>query len=271
MTCCPFSSTAFARSKMRCSVISWYTVSLFFLLTSSLFAYEPEECLNCHREGSGKSALHISQAQYEGSVHHNEITCMDCHRDIVDDAHMKNRGSGNVDCGACHDQVNRHGLGGTGTRPQCYSCHTRHSILGKDNPASSVHPDHLARTCGPCHPAQTGDAGFLAWLPSFRVKTHGKQDFACDFDDKDCLGCHQGQAAHGEKMPLNKKGCRKCHFPDEGQAGLMGDIHPKSDNKKDTLYIIAGAVYGVAVALLLIGGCCFYTRRFSGKSGKGRR
>jgi len=265
---------------MPCNVISrflpWCAVALCFLMASSLFAYEPDECLNCHREGSGKSALHISVGEYEDSVHHGEIFCMDCHTGVVDETHMKKRGSENVDCGACHDQENRHGFGvksmgseGMGVRPQCHSCHTRHGIQGKDDPESSVHPKNLSRTCGSCHPAQIGDVGLLAWLPTVQIKTHGKQDFACDYDEEDCLGCHQGQGAHGEKTPLNDRDCWKCHFPTNDRTGLMGNIHPKPHTEKDTLSIIAGAVYGVAAAFLLIGGCLFYTRRFSRKNGKG--
>ncbi|MBT3257323.1 MAG: hypothetical protein HN366_12835 [Deltaproteobacteria bacterium] len=253
-------------------VLPWCMVALFFLTTSDLYAYEPDECLNCHREGSGKSVLHMSVGEYESSVHHGEISCMDCHTGVVDDSHMKKRGSGNVDCGACHDQDNRHGMGSKvmGASPQCYSCHTRHGIQGKDHPASSVHPDNLHQTCGSCHPAQTGDTGFLAWLPSVQIRTHGKQDFACDYDEEDCLGCHQGKAAHGEETPLNKRDCRKCHFSTDDRIGVVGNIHPKSKGKKDTIDIIAGAVYGVVAALLLMGGCRFYTRRFYQKHGKGR-
>jgi hypothetical protein len=250
----------------------WCAVFLFFLPGPSLFAYEPDECVNCHGEGSGKSALHMSMGEYENSVHHNEISCTDCHAGVVDEDHIKNSGSGRVDCGGCHDQVNRHGMGSRvmGARPQCYSCHTRHGIQGKDHPASSVHPDNLHRTCGSCHPAQTGDAGFLAWLPSVRIRTHGKQDFACDYDEADCLGCHQGRAAHGEETPRNQRDCWKCHFSTDDRRGVLGNVHPKPKDKKDTLDIIAGAIYGVAVALLLMGGCRFYTRRFYRNIGKGK-
>lgn len=34
----------------------------------------------------------------------------------------------------------------------CASCHGSHSILPPSDPASSVHPDNLAATCGRCHP-----------------------------------------------------------------------------------------------------------------------
>jgi hypothetical protein len=250
--------------------------SLLLLLVWALpvFSYEQADCLRCHGQGSSESNLTINQGAYEHSVHYKEITCLDCHTGIENDAHMKQKGSGKVDCHTCHDQENRHGLTaqGPGIRPKCNDCHTKHAILDKANPDSSVSPANFSKTCGPCHPAQFGETGVMTWLPSVQIKTHGKQDFSCDFDEQDCLGCHQGKGAHGEGTLLNDRDCWKCHFPKNGRARVMGNIHPKSKEKNDTRYIIAGAVYGVAAALLLFGGCCFYGRRFSTKSGnkKGR-
>lgn len=236
--------------------------------------YEQADCLRCHREGSSKSNLTINQVAYENSVHYKEITCMDCHTGIVDNTHSKQKDSGKVDCGTCHEQKNRHGLNpqGTGIRPQCHDCHTKHVILGKDDPDSSVHPGHFFRTCVTCHSSQFGHAGFLTWLPSVQIKTHGKQDFSCDFDEQDCLGCHQGQGAHGEATVLNDSGCWKCHFPRNDRAGVIGDIHPKPASKKGILHGVAGIIYGIAALILLLGGCRFFMRRFSTKSGskKGR-
>ena len=170
-------------------------------------AYEMSACVDCHREGSRKSVLHIPIKAYENSVHGREITCTECHTNIVDDGHMALNNSEKVNCNACHEQKNPHGLGASGvkTRPQCYSCHTRHAILTVGNPASSVNEKHLPHTCGTCHPAEAGNAGWMQWLPTVHVRTHGKQDFACDFDEADCLGCHQGAAAHGEKKTAERQ------------------------------------------------------------------
>lgn len=37
----------------------------------------------------------------------------------------------------------------------CVSCHEAHGVLPQDNPASSIHPDNLQKTCGECHPEIT--------------------------------------------------------------------------------------------------------------------
>ena len=250
-----------------------YGCSILLLLVWALPAlcYEQADCLRCHREGSSESKLTINQAAYVRSVHYKEITCMDCHTGIVDDTHTKQKDSAKVDCGTCHDQENRHGLAAKGmkVRPQCHDCHTKHAIMDKTDPDSSVNPNNFTKTCSPCHPAQFGDAGFLTWLPSVQIRTHGKQDFSCDFDERDCLGCHQGKAVHGEETPVNDAQCWKCHIPGNDRAGVVGDIHPR---KKTVYHGIAGTFYGIAALVLFLGGCLFFMRRFSTKSGnkKGR-
>jgi formate dehydrogenase gamma subunit len=48
-----------------------------------------------------------------------------------------------------------HGLksqAGDRTVANCASCHGPHRILPASDPASSIHPDNLVRTCGHCHP-----------------------------------------------------------------------------------------------------------------------
>ncbi len=245
---------------------------LLFLLANTPWAYEEPECIKCHREGSTESTLHMNEKAFENSVHFNEITCTDCHADVTDDTHMEQKGSGKVDCSSCHDQENRHGINSqnVGTRPQCQDCHTKHAILGKGHPDSSVNPDNFPNTCGSCHSAQFGDAGFMTWLPSVQIRTHAKQDFSCDFDERDCLGCHQGRGAHGEQTPVNDAQCWKCHIPKGDRAAVVGDIHPKAAQKKSIYHGIAGILYGAAALVLMVSGCRFFMRRFSTKSGTRR-
>lgn len=243
----------------------FYFLGLLVLLTAyDALGYTAEDCIRCHKTGSGKSALQISQDEYESSVHAGEITCQDCHTGVTDHGHTATKGSGRVDCDQCHKQENRHGLrskGGGGTSPQCHLCHTRHVIMRKEHKASSVHPDNLKQTCGSCHPAQSGEAGWLSWLTSVQIKSHSKQDFGCEYDEGDCLGCHQGEAAHGEETSLNDKGCNKCHIPQNRQAPLLGSIHPAPEFKNRPSSVIAAIVYAIAIILLLWDGFRFYIRR----------
>ena len=78
-------------------------------------------------------------------------------------------------CGACHredsEMVGRHHIGqhdvvsnysmsihgegllqrGLTVTAVCTSCHTSHSVLPHENPASSIHRDNVAGTCMQCH------------------------------------------------------------------------------------------------------------------------
>ena len=242
-------------------------VCLILFSAWPLWAYTTQDCIRCHQTGSGESTLQMVPETFDGSVHGGEITCRDCHTNVNDKDHMTTKGSGSVDCGECHEQQNRHGLGSrTGTRPQCYSCHTRHDILKGDHEGSSVHPEQVGKTCGACHPAQVGETSFLPWLASLKVKSHGKQDLGCNYDDKDCLGCHQGRAAHGEETLLNDRSCATCHFPATGRAPMLGAIHPSAGSGSHPWIGFAKVLYGLAAVLLIGGGFRFYIRKITHKT-----
>ncbi|MFZ0133187.1 MAG: hypothetical protein WAK95_11630 [Desulfobacterales bacterium] len=221
--------------------------------TKAATAYTPADCIECHRTGSKESGLHISAEEYEASVHGPQITCQECHTGVVDDQHQSTKGSGAVDCSACHEQENRHGLKGPEEqRPHCYDCHTRHHVLSKTDPASAVHPDQLASTCAGCHPAASGETDFFAWFPSYRIASHNKADFANAYEKDNCLGCHQGAAAHGEEAPINAQDCYKCHRSPVAADALWGYMHPKPVVKTQPAVFTAASIYQVFVAIGLI-------------------
>jgi hypothetical protein len=190
---------------------------------------------------------------------------------VEDDGHQTERGSGAVDCSQCHDQENRHGMkSGTQQAPQCYGCHTKHSILEKDNASSSVHPGNLKETCKSCHALECGEADYLSWLPSVQIATHGKQDFSQRYEDTNCMGCHQGMAAHGEEGPINDQNCYVCHLPGMGKAGLWGYAHPRADPKKQPEIHSAAWIQQIALLILIWGGVRFFVRSFSREKNRRR-
>ena len=249
----------------------YFLVLLVSLMTPSAWAYTADDCIKCHKEGSPESSLHIILKEFQASIHGREMACMDCHSGVKGEDHQTMRGSGAVDCGQCHEQKNRHGLQSIGNnRPECHSCHTRHYILEKENKASAVYSGQLRVTCKGCHPVECGEADYLSWLPSKQIASHNKQDFNRAYAKDDCLGCHQGGAAHGEEEILNKQNCYKCHLNGAEQAKLLGYIHPRADSKKQPVIFAAAAIYQIFMVVLLWGGFRFYIRRFSGKSKLGR-
>lgn len=245
-------------------------VFLLVILLTSLFkynaiAYSPQDCLRCHLKGSAESTLYISIENLKASKHGNKITCLDCHIDIEDKSHTLKKGSVTVNCNNCHPQENKHGLTSpAGERPKCYSCHTKHTIYEKENPASSVYSKNLKKTCRNCHSFASGKKDYLSWFPSVRILTHGKQDMSRTYDKNNCIGCHQGQAAHGEPEIIDDQSCHRCHNS-KGQNALWGKMHPNASLKKQPAIFGAAIVYQLFGVVLLYRGIRFLKNRLTKK------
>ena len=248
------------------SLLRYSLLVLILATVHSAFAYTSEDCIECHRTGSEESELHISLDEFNASIHAEEASCQDCHTLVVDDDHQTTPGSGATDCSECHEQQNLHGRGSdAGTRPQCYSCHTRHGMLPKDDPRSSTHSQRLKETCKSCHARESGETDYFSWLPSLQIASHGKQDFSQVYDRANCLGCHQGQAAHGESDPISDQTCFKCHVSLDGQNKLLGYIHSKADARRQPGVMAAASIYQVFLGVLILGGFAFFIRKLSAK------
>jgi hypothetical protein len=233
-------------------------------------AYTPEDCIDCHGEKSQESALRIPVKVFQESIHAIELTCLDCHTNVVDDSHEETIGSGGVDCVQCHEKVNHHGLQGLGNRPKCYSCHTRHRIFAREDERSPVNPQQLRSTCQTCHPVECGQTDYLSFLPSLQLSSHKKQDFGRNYSRSNCIGCHQGMASHGKDEIISEQNCHKCHSSRQGESLLMGYIHSQADPLKQSVIFSVAVLYQVAAVILLIGGFGFFIRMFAAKSKKGK-
>lgn len=246
-------------------------VLMILLVPSLCHAYEEADCARCHGTGAAESTLVVSMDQFKASAHGREVGCMDCHTDITDAAHQGRSGAARVDCNQCHEQENRHGVGGLGgRRPRCHDCHSTHGILSRNHPDSTVHVSNLKDTCKGCHPVAGGDRDFLSWLPSIRVSSHGKQDLGASYDMGNCVGCHQGKAAHGEDQRISQDNCDKCHIPEiRGRASLSGTMHPKADPEEQPVVYGAALVYQGFLWALVACGIGFIIRSRS-KAGKPR-
>lgn len=235
--------------------LSWcrmvWLISL--ILSSTAWGYTEAECVRCHETKSRQSGLHIDMDIYRSTVHGSRIGCTDCHQSVTGDEHATAKGSGKVSCENCHLQQNRHTKDGSVT---CAVCHTGHGIFSARDPRSSVYWRNLGGTCSPCHPAQSGKTGKLTRLISFRIGSHGKLNFSEHVDKGMCVGCHQGQAAHGEEAPINHQTCYKCHTPHKGREALLGYIHTDASWKNQPVSAFAAYVSLFALPgmiLLLVG------------------
>lgn len=241
---------------------------LFIVVTAtSTWGYTPEDCIRCHKDESHESKLHVAIEKYSVSIHgRGEITCLDCHTSVRDKRHETIKELGIVDCTTCHDKKNRHGLvDGASHRPQCYSCHSRHAIFEKESESSTVHWKNLKKVCNSCHPAECGNSNCLPWLTSFHISSHKKGDFGRSFNKDNCLGCHQGRAAHGEGILLNDNDCYKCHVSLEGKPLLLGYIHPKEDTDTYPTIFAVNSVYLLLILAFFFGGFAFFVQKFSPK------
>jgi hypothetical protein len=128
--------------------------------------------------------------EYSTSAHgkkvlleHNQkaAVCTDCHtsHSIVNTSKMAFKVFSTESCGNCHPanlnsyrstyhgQVNRLGYGYTS---KCYDCHGSHGILGPKDPASTVNPKNLMKTCKKCHKEAT--QGFLTFSPHATINDY---------------------------------------------------------------------------------------------------
>jgi hypothetical protein len=228
---------------------------------ASAWAWDTADCLRCHRQGSTQSVHHMEPERFLESAHGKEgLGCLDCHSGMTQENHAQTASQQRVACSQCHEQKSRH-QGGA----QCVDCHGSHYILPADNPASRVSTANLALTCGACHPGQAGRPDYLSWLPSLRVNSHGKQDFAGDYSGDNCLACHRSSAAHGEVQPGGSLQCQRCHGPDEqGQSRLAGYFHPRADAGQQPGTYAAGVINLIFLGLMFIAGLIFFGRRASG-------
>jgi cytochrome b subunit of formate dehydrogenase len=138
----------------------------------------PETCGGCHTEitETFQKSVHGQAAAVGVS---DSPVCTDCHGEhrIVSPAEEGSpvfaTNIPKMTCGRCHADLrlgekfgldqskvpsyedSYHGLAGRGgavTVAHCGSCHGIHDILPSSDPASHIHKDNLAETCGSCHP-----------------------------------------------------------------------------------------------------------------------
>ncbi len=232
-----------------------FLVGVFMPLGAfSAAPYENADCIECHAPG-GSSPLTIDVATYQTSVHAAGFSCRDCHRGVESKEHTQTPGSGRVDCLDCHQKKNRHGGSiAENSKPQCVDCHSRHRIYQKVHPASTVHANRIAQTCRNCHPEESGELTYLSLLPSLRIESHNKQDLGTYYSPDNCLGCHQGQGAHGEAMKLTDDTCASCHIDEDGNSLLLGYMHTKADLEKQPGVYAVAFIYQFSLIFLVWGG-----------------
>jgi len=149
---------------------------------SPIFKFNvPQTCGKCHD---------TIAKEFQWSIHGTALAqgnwqapaCTDCHGIHSIKAHtdpnspVSAQNVAQATCARCHEGVrlsqefgvagrrettylaSYHGLAsklGSQVVANCASCHGTHSIFPSTDPRSTIHPSHLAQTCGQCHPGVT--------------------------------------------------------------------------------------------------------------------
>lgn len=201
----------------------------------------------------GCEGCHPAQAVAEkDSAHHSAVSCSGCHggdptAETREAAHDTERGYTGVLgkkeiaelCGTCHadvarmnpyglptDQLKRYRLSHHGERlfdeddlavAVCSDCHGGgHGIISAAQPASPVHPTHVADTCGRCHADESlMEEHDLAadQLELYRQSIHAEMLYEQgDLSAPTCVTCHGSHGAVPPGFASVGLVCGKCHI-----------------------------------------------------------
>jgi formate dehydrogenase gamma subunit len=210
----------------------------------------PVTCEKCHTDFSflsgktgsaaGDSALLVTDAMLEESVHGQSLYCADCHEGYEGYPHPEGRQP--TDCGECHDAVEEqygeslHGYAlarGDEKAPTCEYCHGHpHDILVSTDPTAPTFHARVPELCASCH----GEAGLvtdrLVRLPqTFTAYAESVHGLTCAEGGACCTDCHGVHELRGPMDPESKishlnvaSTCGACHteISEEFQNSIHG-------------------------------------------------
>ncbi len=207
----------------------------------SLDGYLNKDCLKCHEKpeisqtlSNGHTrSIHVDPLGWSQDIHQKKgMTCVDCHVQATPSFHLR-EGFKKANCASCHPEEeeeftkNIHfeyrNVTPEKTLPLCYDCHTKHFVLLRDNPESSIHETNIGKTCGTCH-AEVNVKGIFKGSSLGKISGHRKGDLSEKFDMNVCISCHYEDSAHGPKRAY-KEYCSRCHDVRKKVDGILGPIH----------------------------------------------
>ena len=148
-------------------------------------------CQGCHGGNAETTDLRSAHAAEDGfrkvgKPSEEPAFCGYCHSDAEK---MKSYGAAGATTVVSDFLASTHGQHlqqvGTEKSATCTSCHARHAMRAKGDPASSVAPSALVTTCGQCHEVARDKL-----LASDHVRA-GKKDAQGKTGVLSCLECHQ--------------------------------------------------------------------------------
>jgi hypothetical protein len=219
-------------------------------------------CMECHadrritaRHPEMPSVLVIRA--YAESVHGQAVskkglavapTCTGCHgahalTPADDPASPVHRGNVAETCGRCHQGIladyreSIHGAAlakGSAESPTCTGCHGEHTIAAPSDPASTVAPGNIAKTCGACHAAERLVRAYGLAIKrgeTYADSFHGIASKFGNLEAANCASCHGFHDVRPSSDPRSRVAkanlpttCAKCH-PGAGAHFAEGRVH----------------------------------------------
>ncbi len=164
-------------------------------------------CIDCH--GGNAHAILPSSDRNSATSHTNiPLTCGRCHgqKFVMEKAGLSNQMFVSYEQ-SVHGRNVAHG---SQKAAVCTDCHDYHSILGANNPQSSIFKFNVPRTCGKCHSAIAAQ---------FSSSVHGSAIARGNWTAPVCTDCHGIHAIKSMRDPsaatsagnMSNETCAKCH------------------------------------------------------------
>ena len=196
---------------------------------------KPQVCQDCHEDEFKAIAgsIHGRRAQGERAIK----DCNGCHGSL----HTVFKGGDPESplspvnqiktCGGCHEDMmanyesSKHArallkAGLVGSSPSCSSCHGKHEIHAKDDPAATTHHTRIPATCGSCHSGV---------LKDFNESAHGTA-ITAGREGPVCSTCHESHAIKDPGAAATRHvvsdGCGNCH--EDYSTSFRGSFHGKA-------------------------------------------
>ena len=217
------------------------------------------DCSDCHTPHQTKSKHQADSPTFPSNV---PQLCARCHREGERAAKRIHVGVPDI-IGSYRESIHGKGLleSGLVVTATCSDCHTPHSPLPPDDPASSVNPANIAQTCGKCHHGieatfktsvhYPGNIATDKKLPtcdkchtSHTISRTDQSDFRMLMMDR-CGNCHKQEAEtffdtyHGKVSKLGSAIAAKC-YDCHGTHNILPPTDPRSTLSRDNVVQTCG-------------------------------
>ena len=176
-------------------------------------------CLDCHAKHATQSKNVPSSPTFARNV---PELCGSCHR-AGQPAAVRHKGNLPDLVHSYEDSIHGKGLVESGliVTATCISCHSSHRELPAADPASTVHHDNVAGTCGTCH---------YGIEERFRTSVHWPGNADTDRELPTCEDCHTshtiGRVDQADFRMSMMEQCGRCHTTEA--ETFFDTIHGKS-------------------------------------------